>query len=239
MKTRLFFNADGTLNCANTPHKMFHGGVFIDDLSKPIIDEVNDLLKPIYEKIEIPNLNGDAVIIEGNIIGYEKKTQIVGYEKKELTFDDCRVPPEKSGLKFIVIDDVELPMHEDTPQIYCESPATLNSVVDLKVDTDWVLNLMSPTLIKMKQAKYLSEQIDSEMVAAVKDPMKVISLQMERSKVFVMSDDALIYQMALDNLSRSEKDTTVIEQKLTEKIAELTAVVEEAPILLVEANNVD
>lgn len=90
---------------------------------------------------------------------------------------------------------------------------------NLCIDTDWGINLMPEFLIKLKQENYINNLIDAEL--SLESPDTVYLLQNYRQKEELNTlTKKQIYELALQNLSRAEKDTTIIKSKIEAKILE-------------------
>lgn len=146
------------------------------------------------------------------------------YQRKS-NFEGCKFPDFTEGLEYIDVDESDLPVLDSTTGDYHEMIHFDGDchIDNLKQDKNWSKVLMPTFLVKQKQNKYIDSQIDAELSADIKDPIRIISLQREKEELADLTDKE-VYELALSNLSRSEKDTTVIAQKLTEKIAELSAI---------------
>lgn len=271
MKTRIFKKNDGGV-IYSQPSKKYQGGYFVDDLTKPIYAEVEDIEKPIMVEIHdftkpilsdeddsdkpiveqvndetkpLLNLQGKIVAyekksvvvgFEKKISGYEiklepsgeyhKKTAIIGYAQKELTFDDCKFPTHTYGLEYIDVDESLLPPSNSEDgnhheMIHFDGDCHIDN---LKQDKEWTKVLMPAFLVKEKHVKNLESEIDAELEKEDPDAILVMKKkrQYEKAKLLHHEDNAKeIYEIALSNLSRATKDVSVVKAKIEAKIAEL------------------
>lgn len=217
MKTRIYKNIDGSV-IYSTPAQMFQGGTFIDELSKPIYSDADDLTKPAM--IEVNGNNEES----GK---YEQKKIISGYEKRELTFDDCRFPEEFIDLDFIDVDESNIPVSNSNTgdyheMLYFDGDCKLEN---LKQDKSWETVLMPSFLIVKKHIKHLDKSLDAELAKDSPDPIAAIKLSQKKEaakKLDPITNEKELLEIALEGLGRASVEKPIIKAKLEEKIKDLT-----------------
>lgn len=238
MKLRIFKKQDGGGVVYDYPSAKYQGGYFVDDLSKPIYAEVEDLENPIMVEIPVKPIfsdedDKDKPIIEqindetkplmdsqGKVVAYEKKsvvigfdkkisgfetkivpsgeynkkTAIVGYAQKELTLEDCKIPEPYKNLEYIVVDESDLhPSNSSTGDYHEMIHFDGDCHIDnLKQDKEWQKVLMPTFLIKQKHIKNLESEIDAELEKEDPDPVLFMKKkrQHEKAKLLHHEDNA-------------------------------------------------
>lgn len=206
---RIFYNTNGEVVSVNFPNRKYLGGTFVDDLTKPIYIEVDDKSNPIYEEVEEEIFGKKQK--RTAFKSYGKKQEISGYEKKELTIDDCKIPDHLKDYSFIVTAE-ELPEHEYTNQMIIVDGA-------ITVDTDKSKTIMPAKIIKAKEIAYQTALIDAELAKESPDAVALVRAQRKIEQVKTMTD-VETYEMAIENLARAEVAKPEIEAKLQEKVTE-------------------
>lgn len=217
---RIFYKQDGSVVCVDYPSSMFLGGVYADDKTKPIYEELDDTTQPIYALIEEEVILSDGTkgkVKVNKLTGYKKVTSLKGYEKKELTIDDCKIPDHLKEYSFKIVSD-DLPVHEYTEQMIVKDDK-------IEVDTDKTKTLMPPKFIIAKEVAYQKAILADESKKESPDMNKILlakvaidqcgelALEYKQTK-----DDAKIYELALSNLSRAEIAKPEVEAMLREKV---------------------
>lgn len=208
---RIFYNSDGEIVAVNYPNKRYLGGTFVDDLSKPIYSEVDDLTKPIM----IEALNGTL----GHSGAYEKKREITGYEKRELTIDDCKIPEHLAQYSMKTTSE-DLPDHEYTNQMIIDGDT-------IKVDSDKSKTILPLKFVHAKHIKALNKALDLELEATDPDTVKILKLSREKEKALkltVEDNEKELIEIALAGLSRAPIDKPLIREKLQARLDELTPI---------------
>lgn len=200
MKIRVFKKEDGSV-VYNTPSKKYQGGHFAPDQSRPIFHETKD--------------------------SKGKKAKIlVGYELREITIDDCKIPAEYELLPFVLVDQEDLPdsnsgtgnYHE---MIYFEGDCCRSN---LKQDKAWEKCLMPHWLIVQKERARLKRDLDQMLEKPNLDPMEILKTTRKIEKLKAIDpdkDQEQICNIAIEGLSRAEIAKPIIRQKLQEKIAKI------------------
>lgn len=177
---------NGFVHTITYPARNYLGGYYIDNVDDPIFEEVNGVNK------------------------------IIGYSKKELTINDCKLPPYCNGLESFIYEG-------DVPEVeYINQIKVLNGAI--AVDEQKVESLMPAQLIKAKHMKFIANEIDLELGQENPDAVKIVRLQREFEKCKLIGADSdedqkFWYQKALEGLDRAEIDKPIIRQKILDKIA--------------------
>lgn len=97
---------------------------------------------------------------------------------------------------------------------------------EVKKDLTWSKVLMPTFLIKQRHIDNISKTLDTELAKDSPDAIVALKLNQQKEaakKLDIQKDEKEIYQIAIEGLARSEKDTTAIKAKLEDKIAEIEA----------------
>lgn len=205
----LFYNSINEIVSVFYPSLKYLGGTFVDDLSKPIYSEVDDLTKPIM----VEALNGTL----GHSGSYEKKREITGYEKRELTIDDCKIPKHLAQYSMKITSD-DLPDHEYTNQMIIDGDT-------IKVDSDKSKTILPLKFVHAKHIKALNKALDLELEATEPDTVKILKLSREKEKALkltVEDNEKELIEIALAGLARAPIDKPLIREKLQARLDELT-----------------
>ncbi len=199
MKMRIFKRPDGSL-IYSKPSKVYQGGYFINDLSKPV-----------YETID----------------GKQKDTGL--FEQRELTFADCKFDIEFAEYPYFDanIQDIILPDSANgnfIEMFYIEGECSL---ANLKQDTTWEKVLMPTFLVKEKHLKSIDDSLNSELSKASPDPIAALKLSQQKEaakKLNPQENEKELLEIAFAGLARSPIDKPLIREKLQARIDELTPV---------------
>ena len=143
-------------------------------------------------------------------------------EDGKIPYAECKALIPFAGLPWVVMDKSDIPPKTSVAtreQFYWDGD-------EIKVDTDFSVVLMHDHTIKKKHLTHLNSQIDAELAKQTPNVVELIRLQREyqtvkERKTSGYNKDPFWINIALASLSRSQKDTTIIEQKLQQKKQEL------------------
>lgn len=196
MKIRVFKNTDGSA-FYNFPSKKYQGGTFVPDESKPVFEEAKDS--------------------KG-----KKAKKLVGYESRELTPEDCKIPLEFENLPFIWLEEKDLPLSDSKAgnyheMIYFDGDCCKEN---LKQDKEWKTCLMPPFLIREKHLERLNRKID-ELLEKNRtiDAFAIVKSLRDREKCAKWTDKEL-YEQALKNIEEDGHIKPLVCEKLKAKIKE-------------------
>lgn len=211
MKTRIFRKEDGSV-VYDSPSAKYQGGHFVDQLDKPL-----------FQVTEDPIIGED-----GEPTGQVTETKkLIGYEKRELTLDDCKIPEGLQSLPFVVVDLADAPKSDSNTGDYHEMIHFDGDCHkdNLKQDKEWNCVLMPDFLIKQKRLASKAALLDAELEKQEPDPVQVVKLQREIEKTKECNCPIKHKEWALEGLdsrvAKGESDKPVVRQKLLNKKAEL------------------
>jgi len=205
-KVRLFKLKDGMI-VYDFPTEIYQGGKFVDDKTKPIHRLEIDYSKPIYS---------DAVTLgyKKEIIGYEQNEVLKGYEKRELTVEDCTIPEHLKDCEMSIHEIEEVQHLIDKPcPTYCEEFLHKDKI---KSDDNWEKYIMPTDCVFHKHLNRLYDKMEN-----CTNPLEIAKLQVKLEKfkkLDYFKNEKEIYEQALANMEEDGINKPEVKKKINDKI---------------------